>query len=187
MTFLKPALFAASCLLVGCSAPVDLYSVKPLDAPEPVSIAFSSLEVRDVSLPAYAAADEITVEGVGGVLLAESGARWADTPERAVALELTRHLVQMSGERVASEPWPFEDYPEAALEVRFESLVARANGTFHASGQYFVSSDNEENDDFGLFNLTVPYDLEGGPAAIAAARGQLVLDLAVLIAREGLR
>lgn len=187
MTILKPALFAATCLLAGCGGRADLYSVQPLEATEKVSIAFNSIEVRDVSLPAYAAADEIAIEATGGIVLSNSDVRWADTPERAVALELTRHLVQISGERIASEPWPFEDYPDAALEVRFESFVARTDGTFFASGQYFVSSEDEGNDDFGLFNLTVPYNPEGGPAAIAAARGQLVLDLANLIAREGLR
>lgn len=187
MTILKPALFAASCALAGCSAPADLYSVSAPETATQVSIAFNTLEVRDVSLPAYAAADEIAVEAAGGIVLTDSSVRWADNPERAVALELTRHLVQISGKRIASEPWPFEDYPDAALEVRFERLVARTDGTFHASGQYFVSSEDESNDDFGLFDLSVPYNLDGGPAAIAAARGQLVLDLAELIAREGLR
>ncbi len=187
MTILKPALFAASCLLAACGTPADLYSVTAPQPSERIAIAFNTVEVRDVSLPAYAAADEIAIEGAGGLLLTDADVRWADTPERAVALELTRHLVQLSGKRVASEPWPFEDYPDASLEVRFESFIARTDGLYRASGQYFVSSDQGDNDDFGLFDLTVAYDPLGGPAAIATARGQLVLDLAELIAREGLR
>ena len=95
--------------------------------------------------------------------------------------------MQLSGKRVASEPWPFDDFPEAQVEIRFENLIASANGTYRASGQFFVSTDTRDNDDFGLFDLSVPYSVAGGPAAIANARGQLILDLAELIAREGLR
>lgn len=186
MSFLKPALFATTCFLAGCGRPADLYSVNAPEVTENIAIAFNSVEVRDVSLPAYAAADEIAIEAAGGVLLTDTDVRWSDDPERAVALELTRHLTRLSGKRIASEPWPFEDFPEAQVEIRFESLIASANGVYRASGQYFVSSDIDKNDDFGLFDLTVSYNVAGGPAAIAQARGQLVLDLAKLIAREGL-
>lgn len=187
MTSFKSALIATTLVLAGCGGPADLYSVNAPAVSDQISIAFNSVEVRDVSLPAYAAADEIAIEAAGGVLLTDSDVRWADNPARAVSLELTRHLVQLSGKRIASEPWPFEDFPEAQVEVRFESLIARSNGTYNATGQFFVSSDIDENDDFGLFDLTVPYNVAGGPSAIAEARGQLVLDLAELIAREGLR
>ena len=186
MTFFKPAILA-SVFLAACGGPADLYSVNAPQVSDRISIAFNTVEIRDVSLPSYAAADEIAVEGAGGVVLTDSDVRWADTPERAVALELTRHLVQLSGKRVASEPWPFDDFPEAQVEIRFENLIASANGTYRASGQFFVSSDTGNNDDFGLFDLSVPYSVAGGPAAIANARGQLILDLAELIAREGLR
>lgn len=39
----------------------------------------------------------------------------------------------------------------------------------------------------GLFDLVVPFDPTGGPKEIAGARGQLILDLAVYIAKKGLR
>jgi len=186
MNFLKPVLFALTCGLSACSGTADLYSVEAPEPAERIAIRFNSVEVRDVSLPTYASSDVIAVQGAGGVLLTDESIRWADEPERAVALELTRHLVQLSGRRIASEPWPFEEYPEAELEIRFESFLARADGQFQARGQYFVSTYEGDGDASGLFDLAVRYAPEGGPAAIAVARGALVLDLAELIARDGL-
>jgi len=94
----------------------------------------------------------------------------------------------MTGRRIAAEPWPFEAYPDAKLELRFAELVATTTGQFKASGQYFVAVREEDGRErSGLFNQTVAFDPEGGPAAIAAARGQLILDLATFIAKKGLR
>ncbi|SLN18259.1 PqiC family protein [Pseudooctadecabacter jejudonensis] len=183
---LRSALLSLA-VLAGCGGTPDLYSVPTAAVTDRINIAYATVEVRDVSLPSYAADDVIAVEAPNGVLLTDADIRWADSPERAVGLELTRHLSQLSRARVASEPWPFEGFAEAILEVRFESFLARANGTFTAQGQYFVSTEREVRDRSGLFDLAVPYDPAGGPAAIAAARGQLVLDLAELIAKDGLR
>lgn len=184
---IRAVVLAVSCTaLLSCSAPATLYST---DAPTPqdrIAIGFASVEVRDVSLPTYAASDVIAIEGPDGVLLNDETLRWADEPERAVALELTRQLVQLSGARIASEPWPFEEFPDAELSLRFETFLPRANGQFEAKGQYFVSTYDGTGDASGLFDLSVPYDLARGPAAIAEARGVLVLELAELIAREGL-
>lgn len=173
-------------VLAGCGGTADLYSVPAAEASERIAISAGSVEVREVSLPAYAASDAIAVEGAGGVLLTDDDVRWADSPERAVSLELTRHLAQLTGARVASEPWPFDEFPQATVEVRFESLIAGADGQFRGRGQYFVSTEEGARDHAHLFDLTVPYDPAGGPAAIAAARAQIVLDLARDIARDGL-
>ena len=140
-----------------------------------------------MSLPAYAAADEIAVQDADGKLITQDSLLWADSPERAVALELARNLARLSGARIASEPWPFEAFPDARLDVRFESLVAEADGHFRASGQYFVGVSDGRRERSGLFDLSVPFDPEGGPPAIARARGQVILDLAAYIARKGLR
>ena len=48
-----------------------------------------------------------------------------------------------------------------------------------------VSDDRRERS--GLFDLSVPFNGEGGINAIATARGQLVLDLARYIAQNGLK
>ncbi len=189
MTPIRPfALAAMTALAAACGGPsADLYPVAAPQVADTIRISFRTVEVREVSLPAYAAADEIAVEDEDGKLVTDANVRWADAPERAVALEIARNLARLSGARVASEPWPFEELPDARLEVRFESLVAGADGNFRGSGQYFVGVPDGRRERSGIFELAVPYDLEGGTPALARARGQLVLDVSRVIAREGLR
>lgn len=188
MAYLKPALLGITLAVASCGGTPDRYSVTAPAISQTVRIGFGAVEVREVSLPTYAAADEITVQDASGKLVeAEGGVLWADSPERAVALELSRNLARLSGARIASEPWPFEAFPDARLEVRFESLLAGADGQFWASGQYFVGVTDGRRERSGLFDLAVPFDIDGGPQAIATARGQVILDLADFIARNGLR
>lgn len=187
VTYFKPIIAGMCLTLAACTGTPDRFAVNPPAVTDSVRIAFQSVEVRDVSLPAYAAADEISVQEGDGTLVTNDGVLWADAPERAVALELAGNLAKLSRARVASEPWPFEAFPDARLEVRFESLVAGADGQFRTSGQYFVGVADGGRERSGLFALTSPYDPEGGPQAIAQARGQIILDLASLIAKQGLR
>ncbi len=181
-----PVLILVAGVLAGCAGETDRYTVAPPQVNEKVSIRFGSVEVRDVSLPSYAASDEIHQQLDGGVLKSSTSVLWADSPERAVELELTRNLAKLTGARVASDPWPFEAFPDARLEVRFEELLPGANGILRATGQYFVAVE-EGRERSGLFELNAPYDLEAGPTAIARARGQVMLDLAIFIARNGLK
>lgn len=175
-------------LLTACGADPERFAVAPPAQIESIRIGFSSVEVRDVSLPTYAASDEISVQGADGRLVSSSGVLWADAPERAVAMELSQNLARMTGRRIAAEPWPFEAFPNARLELRFSELVATVDGRFKASGQYFVAVREEiGRERSGLFDQSVAFDPEGGPAAIAAARGELILNLAKFIARNGLR
>lgn len=187
MGFTKPTLLGAAFILSACGATPDLYTVTPPQVEQTQRIAFRAVEVRDVSLPTYASANEIAVEDQDGKLVTDAAVLWADNPERAIALELTRNLARLTGARVASEPWPFEAFPDARLDVRFESLIAGANGQFRASGQFFVSVDDGGRERSGLFDIAVPFDPASGPKAIAAARGRVILDLAVYIAENGLR
>lgn len=180
-------LFAGLLALAACGAAPHRYAVTPPPVTERQRIAFASVEVRDVSLPAYAAADEITLLAPDGRLQSSSGVLWADTPGRAVALELSRNLAQLTGARVASEPWPFDALPDARLDIRFETLLAGSDGAFRAIGQYFVATDVPGRERSGMFDLNVAFDPDAGPQAIAAARGQVILDLARFIARNGLR
>ena len=182
--FLAPlALLGA---LVGCSD-ADRFAVQPPAVTETVRIAFRSVEVRDVSLPTYAASDEIALQSEDGTVTSSSDVLWADEPERAVALEVSRNLMRITGARIASEPWPFEAYPDARLELRFADMVASTDGTFRVSGQYFVGVPEGRGERSGLFDLSVPYDPSGGPSAIAQARGRIIVDLSYFIAREALR
>jgi uncharacterized lipoprotein YmbA len=175
------------CALTACSSSPDRYAVTSPPIAETQRIGFRAIEVRDVSLPAYAAADDIAVLDDAGRLVGLDGALWADTPSRAIALEISQNLARMSGARVAPEPWPFEAFPDARLDIRFQSLIAGPDGRMRATGQYFVGVSDGRRERSGLFDLSVAYDPAGGAAAVSAARGQIVLDLTRLIARDGLR
>ena len=174
-------------LLAACGGSPERFAVATPSAVAKVRISFGAVEVRDVSLPSYAAADEISLQDETGKLTSSSGVLWADAPERAVALELSQNLARITGRRIASEPWPFEAYPDARLELRFAELVATTTGQFKASGQYFVAVENGGRERSGLFEQSVAFDSEGGPSAIATARGQLILNLASYIAKNGLK
>lgn len=185
MTFWKPLAFGLTLVLSGCASTPDRFAVIPAQSETRQSIAFRSVELRDLSLPAYAAADEIVTQSADGTLTTQD-TLWADSPPRAVALELSRALAQITGARVASDPWPFSALPDASLDVRFETFVPDEAGLFRAVGQYFVAvPDGRER--AGLFDLSVPYTADAGLPAIARARGQIIADLAAFIARDGLR
>ncbi|QUJ75939.1 membrane integrity-associated transporter subunit PqiC [Sulfitobacter albidus] len=185
MTFLKPLTLCFGLALLAACGASDRIAVQSPPVAEKIRIGFASVEVKDVSLPSYAAADEIAQQAADGTIVS-SGVQWGDAPERAIGLEISRNLARMSGRRVAPEPWPFEEEASAALDVRFIELIAGMDGIFRANGQYFVGVFNGRERS-GLFDLTVAYDPKGGPAAIARARGQIVLDLTAFIARNGLR
>lgn len=180
-------LMAAFVVVTGCTASPDRYAIPAPSGATQQRIAFGAVEIREVSLPAYAAADEISAQDVDGRLVSDGAVLWADTPNRAVALEISRHLSQITNARVASEPWPFEAFPDARIDLRFETLVAGADGQFRAIGQYFVAVTDGRRERSGLFDLSVGYDPLLGPSAVAAARGQIILDLAEFIAQNGLR
>ncbi|MEM6407789.1 MAG: ABC-type transport auxiliary lipoprotein family protein [Pseudomonadota bacterium] len=173
-------------VLAGCASDAQRFTAPAPDVAESVSIRYAAVEIRDVTLPTYAAAEEITRQDENGVLQSNADILWADAPERAIGLELARNLARLTGARVASDPWPFEAFPDARLDIRFEELLAGADGRYRASGQYFVAvEDGAER--AGLFTLSRPIAPQAAPAALAATRKLLVLDVAEFIARNGLR
>lgn len=188
MTRALPLAFLIPALLAGCGASTpDRFDVTTPEITEHIGIAYRTLEIRDVSLPTYADSDEITRQDPSGRLVSDAAVLWADTPSRAVGLELTRHLTTLTRARVASEPWPFEELPEARLDVRFETMLARADGTFRIKGQYFVSTTEDRPERSGLFDLSVPIAVPDAPGAIAAARGTAIVELSKQLARRALR
>ena len=173
-------------LLAACGSS-ERFAVSTPEITQKIHVAFGAIEVRDVSLPSYASADEIHVQAEDGTLRSSSNVLWADAPERAIAQEVSQNLARLTGRRVAAEPWPFEAYPDARLELRFADLLATSNGQFRATGQYFVAVADGRRERSGLFDLVVLFDPKGGPAAIAKARGQLILDLAEHVAKKALK
>lgn len=174
-------------LLAACGADVRL--AVPAVAPTArISIPFRTVEVRDVTLPTYAQDEDIFVETLGGILTTDSDLLWADDPSRAATLELTQSLSTITGARVASEPWPFDDYADVRVEVRLTEFVASERGEFRMSGQYYVATfDASGRDRARDFRITVPLAPEFGPGNIAVARGQAMAELAERIARDDLR
>ena len=180
--FLLPLAF-----LAGCGAEPALFTAPVSQPTERVAISYRSVSVLDVSLPVYAASQEIALIAPGGALESSGDNLWADEPERAVTLALTRTLTQISGARIVPEPWPFQGFPDAVLDIRVEEMLGDA-GVYRLSGQYFVAPEDARRRDVArLFALDVHYDTEAGLAAVAAARSEAILQLATLIAREGLR
>ncbi len=107
MTFTRMILSCAFMALLAACGSSESFAVRSPAVTQEVRIAFGPVEVRDVSLPSYAAANEIHTQTDDGTLISSSKVLWADAPERAVALELSQNLARISGRRVASEPWPF--------------------------------------------------------------------------------
>ena len=173
--------------LVSCTQP-DRYAVPPAAPTDRIGIGYRSVEVRQVTLPAYAETSDIYTEGAGGALSPIRGAVWADAPGRALTLELSRLLGQITRVQVAPEPWPFDEPAAAQVDVRVEEILARADATFRLSGQYFVAArDGSGRDRARLFQISIPIAADGGPQANAAARSAAVAELARDIARRGLR
>ena len=180
------ALPIATLILTGCASDAQRFTAPAPEVTERVAIRFATVEIREVTLPSYAAAEEITRQDASGVLQSTTDVLWADAPERAIALELARNLAKLSGARVASNPWPFEAFPDARLDIRFEELLPGADGQFRARGQYFVAVE-EGRERAGLFELSRAVEQNAGPADLARIRKLLILDVAEFVARNGLR
>lgn len=183
---MKRLAFLALTVLAGCAAEDRFISAPQVTATERVASRFSSIEVREVSLPTHASSEEIYVEAEGGGL-AVSELLWADDPTRAVTLALSRNLAEITGASVAPEPWPFDAYPAARVDVRVERFLSQADGTLVLAGQYFVADlDGRGRDRARLFSLSAPLANDLTPSAAAEARARLVTELALKIARDGL-
>ncbi|MDU8913326.1 PqiC family protein [Aestuariicoccus sp. MJ-SS9] len=164
-------------LLAACGASDARYLIDNAPAPEPRRLVVGSIELRDVSLPAYAEASEILVESPDGALREIDGAIWADTPQRAMTLALADHMARAGNARVAAEPWPLETPADVRAEVRITRMVARADGTFALTGSYALTSyESVIRDRIERFEITIP--LAGtAPGDIAAATGEAIRKL----------
>ncbi|MEQ9260517.1 MAG: ABC-type transport auxiliary lipoprotein family protein [Roseovarius sp.] len=180
-------LFVAIAALAACGGPPDQrLAVPKAPVAEKQPVRYSTIALREVSLPSYAALEEIYVADETGLLTTREGVIWADDPVRAITLEISRYLSNITGAQVVAEPWPFDEPAQATLELRIEDMLARSDGTFQLAGQYYISSEGGRGRT-RLFDLSVPMPEEDGVTAIATARSQAVRDLALEIARQGLR
>ena len=188
-TTFGPLLIAAT-LLAGCIPTEDpvLYTVPGAATDRRVSVPQQTISVREVSLPTYAANEEISVLVTGGQIAEDGNNLWADDPVRAVTLRLTRAIGDLTRRTVAADPWPYRAPAEVTVDVRLEEFVAEASGAFIARGQFYIAHEDPELLGRSVtFDLEIPYDPAGGYAAIAAARSQIIAALAMDIAQKGLR
>ena len=155
-------------LLTACTGSNDpRYLISSAPGETGASLRTLSIEVRLVSLPAYAAASDIVAEGDGGALFKVGGAQWADDPARGMTAALARGLSERTGAAAAMEPWPLNTGPDARLDVRVDQAYTRADGLFELSGQFAVSSPEGTVREFvKRFDITTP--VAGKGAADAA-------------------
>ncbi|SFJ38845.1 PqiC family protein [Celeribacter neptunius] len=173
-------------LLTACGAPEPLYMIDtPQDLVEgKLRLQVATLEIREVSLPAYAEESQILLESGDGALSPIKDALWADEPTRAATLLLADRIAARSRSTVAAEPWPLETPAQAAVHVQVSQMVARAAGRLDLKGQFAVSSyDHVIRERIVRFDISAPL-AESSPGGIAKASGEALKQLADQIVQE---
>ncbi|WP_254448955.1 membrane integrity-associated transporter subunit PqiC [Thalassococcus sp. S3] len=139
-----------------------------------VRIVPGSVEVRDVSLPAYASASEIVAQGEDGALYEQGDALWADDPVRGVTGALVRAVGSRTSADIAAEPWPLADRPDVTIDVRVDDMFAGADGIFILRGQFALSSpDRVLRETVRRFDIATPVAGQGTEAITRAQASAL--------------
>jgi uncharacterized lipoprotein YmbA len=171
-------------LLAGCSATTERYILEPSKSDLRLRVSAASVMVRSVSLPTYAAAEEIPVQGADGVIRASAAGLWADDPERAMTLVLARQLNAMTTAVVAPEPWPLDGVPDVAIDIRVEQMLATNTGMLRLSGLYFIGGAGiEVAPNVRTFEIEAPVRGESF-GALATAQSEALRLLAERITRD---
>ncbi|MGB5559524.1 MAG: ABC-type transport auxiliary lipoprotein family protein [Paracoccaceae bacterium] len=180
-----PAL-ALVAVIAGCGADPSRITLPPVETAQTVRISVSSVEITQVSLPLYAESEEIAVEAESGALISDDSLLWADDPKRAVTQALVTNLTGLTSAKIAAEPWPFDQFPDARLVVRFDRFLPKANGQFEVSGQYYVARVNSDiRETAKSFKLSAPFT-PGDAVSISAAQANVLKELATLVASSSL-
>jgi uncharacterized lipoprotein YmbA len=178
--------------LAACSDPekVARYPIEPPAVTKTLPNRLGTAELREVSLPQYATSQEISYQTPDGALRSNPDNLWADDPARSITMALARQISAISGATVLEDPWPLSNPPRRRIEVRIEQILPGADGALHVAGVYFVSpagldagSDVVRRFDFTVPIVTAEPGAEPTPAAIVAAQGAAVSELAGRIAR----
>lgn len=150
-----------------------------------VASKLGATELRDVSLPDYAANDEISWQSEDGAVRSNKDILWADNPQRAFTLSLARSISEIAGTTVIPEPWPLTAPPENRLDVRVEKALASNEGFFRLQGRYFLANERAGgNSQARQFDISVPLPDES-PTMIARAYSDAITLLAEQISVLG--
>ena len=190
------SLALAGLVLAGCSIlrPPQLFLMEPAPAAERTVAGLETrlIVVPRLSLPAYAADTRIavlTADEAGMPAVAQAGDRvWADAPERALTIGLSRALAARTGAPVLAEPWPVEAVPDLKIEVVVDRLLGAEGGALALTGVYRVI-DLRRNGlaivrDFDIAAEAPGPGIEGLAAAHALALGRLADAVAAALAER---
>ncbi len=168
--------------LAACSPLSDRIALSPLPSALELRPLVGSAMVRTISLPTYAAAEEIAFETADGRIVIREDVLWADEPERAITLVLTRTLSDILNTDVGPDPWPFVGLPDVSVDVRVERMLGGLDGTFELNGQFFVASEGAPfRDSTHSFEIAQPMR-DASVTSISAAQSAALLELAEQIA-----
>ena len=182
---MKSALpFALTALLAACAVPMDRITMTTQPSSLELRPLVGSAMVRTVSLPSYAAAEEVAREASPGLIATSGDVLWADEPERAVTLFLTQSLSDILNTDVGPEPWPFVGLPDVSIDVRVSQMLAGADGNFRLAGQVFVGGDGINfRNSADSFDIRLPMT-DQSLGSISAAQSAALVQLSELIARK---
>lgn len=168
----------------GCADNAARYLVDPPPAAAQVRVPVRTIEVREIVLPAYAAAVEIAGQEPGGALRNMRRAIWADDPVQGLTAALAASLDEGSTATAAAEPWPLSEPAQALVEVRVARMVAGTDGRFRMTGQYALTAPGGAiSDRLRRFDIAVP--MQGtDAAAVAGATGTAIGQLAQTILHD---
>lgn len=185
--FKTPLLMTCTAILVACSSPASRLDMSPLNSSLELRSLVSTIMVRTVSLPSYAAGEELSFENIDGFITSDAEVLWADQPDRAVTLLITRHLNDILNATAGPDPWPFAGLPDVAVDIRVAEMLARADATFRLRGQYFVGGDGidfpNRASSFDITEAMTGEDLQAVALAQSAALLSLSEDIAQSLAR----
>lgn len=182
---MKPIIFVGlTALMAACSGSTARLDMSPVKTDMKLRAAVGSAMVRTVSLPTYAAAEELATETVDGLIASNADVLWADDPSRAVTLTLTRNIGDIVNAKVGPDPWPFAGLPDVSIDVRVTRMIAGADGVFDLEGQYFVGGDGiDYPNTTNAFAISTTVTSQE-PAAIALAQAQALMTLSEQISAK---
>lgn len=183
---MRHLIIALSLLLAACAGaePPRQYL---LEAPEPARDASADARIvglREIGLPLYARRVQMASLAPSGAIVADDMNRWAEETPRAATRLVARSLSAIRGAAVYPDPWPQGAVPDLIATVEVDRFIGAPGGEVTLDGQLTLSEVGKRaGAKTGPFAIAVPVAGEDH-AALAAAYGEAMVELARLIAAE---